>query len=161
MRKILPAFAMALVAAAAPAVAQQKPTANDSSMERAAAMEKTIVDAFNKKDAAALAALYTRSAVFVGPDGKAVTGRAAIEATEASTLKAWGDFKFTGEVKEAHAVGNGFWAIFDSSVDGNGPNGPVKVRSHVLNVFVPVGKDWKVAVTSIGANVPPPGAPPR
>ncbi|HXQ52620.1 MAG TPA: nuclear transport factor 2 family protein [Stellaceae bacterium] len=152
-------FAVVLSIAAAPAIAQQKSSANDRAMEHAAAIEKMIVDNFNKKNAAGIAALYASNALFVGPDGKTYTGRAAVEADEADTIKAWGDFKFVGEVKEAHAVGNGIWALMSSAVDGNGPNGPVKVRSHVVNVIVPEGKGWKIVLTSIGANVPPPAAP--
>jgi ketosteroid isomerase-like protein len=154
MRSIT-AIAIVLSLAAAPALAQQKSSANARALEHATALEKMIVDAFNKKDAAGLAALYTSNALFVAPDGKTYRGRAEIEKDEANTIKAWGDFKFAGEVIEAHAVGSGFWAVFSSSVDGNGPNGPVKVRSHVVNVVVPVGKGWKVVMTSIGANVPP------
>jgi ketosteroid isomerase-like protein len=138
-------------------MAQEKSAADGTAMKRADAMEKKIVDAFNKKDPAALANLYTDNAVFVGPDGKALMGHAAIQQDEADTIKAWGDFTFKGELKEAGAFGRGFWGLYEASVDGNGPHGPVKVRSHVLNLFVPVGKDWKIVVTSIGANVQPPG----
>ena len=158
MRRIFTVLAAMLAIVAAPAFAQQKSSAETRAMDHAMAMEKDIVAAFNKKDAAALAALYTRNATFVGIDGSVITGRAAIEANYVNTLKAWGDFKFGGEVKAAHAAGNGFWVVFATAVDGNGPNGPVKLRAHVVNYVVPVGKGWKVALTTVGPNVPPPAA---
>jgi uncharacterized protein (TIGR02246 family) len=161
MRKaIVTAFAVALALAVTPALAQQKSAPTDRAMEAATAMAKKVTDAINKKDAAGYAALYTSDGVFVGPDGKAVKGAAAITALQAATFKAWGDFKFSATTQEARATGNRVWAIVDATIDGKGPNGPISLRSHVLNVYVPEGKGWKIAVTSVGLNVTPPGMPP-
>jgi uncharacterized protein (TIGR02246 family) len=145
-----------LLAASAPAFAQQKAT-----MARAAATEKQIVDLFNKKDAAGLAAHFTSDGVFVGTDGKTATGKAATEAAYAETFKAFGDFKYSAEVKAAHAIGKGYWMLVEASVERKGPNGPISIRSHVVYVVVPAGKDWKIEMASIGANVPPGGPPQR
>jgi uncharacterized protein (TIGR02246 family) len=158
MRKILLGLAI-LSVAAAPAVAQQKSSSDARTMERASALEKGVVAAINKKDPAAIAAMYTGNGVVVGPDGKMITGRAAIQAYYTNNFKVWGDFKFEGEVTEAHAVGSGIWMVLATRIDGNGPAGPIKLRSHVVNVAVPAGKGWKVELTSVGANVAPPGAP--
>ena len=160
MRKIISMSAIAFLAAA-PAFAQPKSTANDSAMARETAMGKKVSELFNKKDAAGLAALYTSNGVFIDPTGKVSRGRAAIEATEAATIKAWGDFTFTGVAKEAGTVGNGSWGLIDVTVNAKGANGPMTTHSHSLNVLVREGKEWKIAVTSVGANVAPPGAPPQ
>ena len=158
MRKaILSVFAVALTLVITPALAQQKSTANDRAMERAAAIEKKIVDGFAKKDPAALADLYTSNAVFVGIDGVVARGHAAILAAEAGTIKGWGNnFKYNTVVKEAYPIGNAIWAIADATVEING----TASSSHVFNIFVRQGKDWKILATSVGRNVPPPGAPP-
>src|SRR6185437_1209020 len=160
MRKIISMSAIALVAAA-PAFAQQKSTAHDRAMARETEMGKKVSELFNKKDAAGLAALYTTNGIFIDPTGKVARGRAEIEAAEAATIKAWGDFTFNWAAKDAGVVGNGSWGLIDVTVNAKGANGPMTVRSHSLNVLVPVGKEWKIAVTSIGANVPAAGAPPQ
>lgn len=161
MQKILSAFSVVFVLMTGPSLAQHKSSASDKAMTTAQAVEKQVVELFNKKDAAALAARYTSDGVYISPDGKAAVGNAAIEAAYANTMKAWGNFKFSGEVQKAHAVGNGYWSYTIATVDGNGASGPIKSRSHVLTVIVPAGKSWKIAITSIGADVSPPSAPVR
>ena len=158
MRKaIVTASAVVLALAITPALAQQKSKANDRAMERANALEKKVIAGFNNKDAAAVAALYTADAVFVGVDGAAVTGPAAIQAVDAGTIKAWGNnFKYTAVVKEARPLGNAIWTVVDARTEING----TATTSHVFNIFVPQGKDWKILATSVGRNAPPPGSPP-
>jgi len=156
-RAIVTASAVVLALAITPALAQQKSKANDRAMERANALEKKVIAGFNNKDAAAVAALYTADAVFVGVDGAAVTGPAAIQAVDAGTIKAWGNnFKYTAVVKEARPLGNAIWTVVDARTEING----TATTSHVFNIFVPQGKDWKILATSVGRNAPPPGSPP-
>jgi uncharacterized protein (TIGR02246 family) len=161
MRNVISALTVALLAAAAPALAQQNTASNARTMARAVAIEKAIVELFNKKDAAGLAAHYTSDGIYVGPDGKPVTGRAAIEAAYAASFKAWGDFNFAGEVKAARAVGGAFWTLVEATVDRKGSAAPMTLRSHVVSVLVPAGRDWKIQLASIGPNVSPPSAPPQ
>jgi uncharacterized protein (TIGR02246 family) len=160
MRNVLSAVAAVLVFIGAPAFAQQKSSADDRAMERAKALEKAVIAAWNSKDPAKVAALDTPNAVLVAPDGKVYKGRAAIEAYYVNLFKAFGDFKFTYTAQAAGPIGNGFWAMFDSTAESKGPNGPISRPSHVMGVFVPQGKEWKFAAISVGANVSPPGAPP-
>ena len=129
-------------------------------MERAKAMEKIVVDAFNSKDPATIAGLDMPDAILVAPDGKIYKGRAAIQTYYANTLKAFGDFKTTYAAQAAGPIGNGIWAIYDSAIETKGPNGPISRAVHVMSILVPQGKEWKFAALSVGANVPPPGAPP-
>lgn len=161
MRNVLSILMISLLAIAAPAVAQQKAAGSDRAMAQAVAWQKHVADVFNTHSAASVAALYSADAVFVDPSGNAVTGRPAIEAVEVATFKAWGDFKFASTIKEARAIGNGVWFTFETTVDAKATNGPFIVRLHGLNVLVRQGKDWKIAVTSLGVNLPPPGASPQ
>jgi len=160
-RKAFLAFTIALIVTAAPALAQQKSTSKDRVMERASAEQKALVDSFNKRDAAGIAALYASNAVLVGPSGDISKGRAAIETTETNTIKGFGDFRFASVVKDAGAVGNGLWFTFETTIETKGANGPLTVHVHGLSVLAREGKGWKVAATTLAANVPPPGAPAR
>ena len=161
MRKIASIFVIGLLIAAAPALAQQKAASNNRAMKEAKLLEKKVTEVVNKKDAAGYAALYTSNGIFLAPDGSSSKGHAAIEALQAATFKAWGDYKFAVVTKDAGTIGNGIWTIDEATIDGKGPNGPISIRSHVLNILVPQGKDWKIAVTSVGLNVTPPGMPPQ
>lgn len=160
MRKFISMMAVAGVAIAAPALAQPKAPDADRAMAQAIAWQKRVVDVFNTRDPAGVAALYAADAVFVDPSDKVAKGRAAIAAAEAASFKAWGDFTFASTVKEAHAVGKGFWFTFDTTIDAKGASGPFTVRLHGLNVVVRQGKERKIAATSLGLNPPPPAAPP-
>lgn len=161
MRKVVSILAAAFVAIAAPALAQQKAAGTDRAMAQAVAWQKHVVDVFNTHSAAAVAALYATDAVFVDPTGKAVKGRAAVETAEVASFKLWGDFKFASTITEARAIGSGLWFTFETVIDAKGTNGPFVVRLHGLNVLAREGKDWKIAVTSLGANLPAAGAPPQ
>jgi len=161
MRNVLSISAIALLAIAAPALAQQKAAGTDRAMAQAVEWQKRVADIFNTHSAVGVAALYASDAAFVDPSGNGVKGRAAIEAVEVATFKAWGDFKFASTIKEARAIGNGLWFTFETTVDAKGANGPFTVRLHGLNVLVRQGKDWKIAATSLGVNLPPPGASPQ
>jgi ketosteroid isomerase-like protein len=67
----------ALILIVAPSFAQQKSSTAHRAMERAKAMEKAVIAAWNSKDPAKIAALDTSDAVLVAPDGKVYKGRAA------------------------------------------------------------------------------------
>ena len=162
MRKIMSIFVVGFVIAAAPVFAQQKSSADDRAMTRAVAQQKMIVDLVNKGDAAGLAAAYAADGIFVDPAGTVTKGRAAIEKEQADTYKGWGDgYKFSSTPKEAHALGNGYWYIVDTTIVLNRPNGPVTTHAHGLNVMVREGKGWKVAITTVGTNAPPPSTMPQ
>ena len=161
MRKIMSIFVIGFVIAAAPVFAQQKSSADDRAMARAVAQQKIMADLINKHDAAGIAKVYTADGIFVDPAGGVAKGRAAIEKVQADAFKGWADYKFTSEPKEAHALGNGYWYSFETTIVLNRPNGPVTTHVHGLNVMVREGKGWKVAITTVGTNAPPPSTMPQ
>ena len=162
MRKLLTALAIAIVFGAAPARTQEKSTPNnDRAMERAASIGNELAAAFNKKDSQGVAALYASDGVFVGSDGNAAKGRAAIQAAEAKIIKAWGDYRLSVVTKDAGTIDNAVWAIAELAVEIKSADGPITIRMHVLNIFEPEGDNWKVAVTSVGTNFPPQRVIPR
>jgi hypothetical protein len=77
----LPTFAQPTNTSPAPAAtptAQQKDTVDPKIIEQLQEEDKNFEEAYNKHDAAAIAALFTDEAVLVSPHGT-FTGRAAIE----------------------------------------------------------------------------------
>jgi uncharacterized protein (TIGR02246 family) len=148
--------AVMLALTATPSIAQRTPARNLAAIDRATFVGNRVIAAFQQKDAAQVAALYTANGVFVGPDGSVAKGRSAIEAAQAKIINAWGDYSFTAQTREAGRIGNGIWAIADATIDSRRPTGPVTLHTHILNILVPAGHDWRIAVTSVGANVSPP-----
>jgi ketosteroid isomerase-like protein len=158
MRYATTAFAVMLAVAAAPAGAQQKPAPGPTAMARATALTDEVNATFNKKDPAAVAALFTTDALLVGPDGTRVQGRKALTAYFTTTFGFWGNFTYKAEVKEAHPIGSGMWADVTSTIQTSGPAGTLK--SHLADIIVPVGKGWKLRFVSVGPDAAPPGMPP-
>src|SRR6516164_5505791 len=77
MKACLPLVWLA-VSFALPTYAQQKDLADPQTTQKLLAAVKAVDDAVNNNDPAAMAALYTRDAVFVTPEGP-IIGRQAIQ----------------------------------------------------------------------------------
>ncbi len=133
-------LASILVAAfAMPAAAQQL-----SEQEARTAVQSTIdvwVNAAQKKDAAAIAALYTEKSMRVTPDG-ILYGRAAIQKNLEEGLKVFGGISI--KLDQVRVLGNaaieatGTWAGILQS-----PNGPVPVNGYWGVTDVRDGDTWK------------------
>ena len=67
-------------------------------------------EAFNKNDAAALAALFTEDAVYVVPEGL-FSGRQAIEKRYADVFQRWHPTNFMSEGNKLNGIGNDAWAV--------------------------------------------------
>jgi uncharacterized protein (TIGR02246 family) len=157
MRDIVSVLAITLAVTAGPALAQQKPAPAATAMARAQAFTAEVNSTFNKKDPAAVAALFTADALLVGPDGTRVQGRKALVAYFTTTFGTWGNFTYTATVKEAHPIGNGMWADVSSTIQTSGPAGTLK--SHLADILIPEGKGWKLRFVSVGPDAAPPGMP--
>jgi Domain of unknown function (DUF4440) len=75
-RLVVPLVGLA-ISFALPTLAQQKDVADPQTTLKLLALTKAYDEATNNNDAAAIAALFTRDAVFVTPEGP-ITGRQAI-----------------------------------------------------------------------------------
>jgi uncharacterized protein (TIGR02246 family) len=96
--------------------------------------------AFNKKDAAAVAALYTEDAVFV-TEGPILYGRAAIEKFYADGIKG-GDSNLVINFVESRIMGDEAWAIGDwNVVTSHGP-----IHGNWVTLFVRDRGAWKMRV---------------
>src|ERR1700722_15052760 len=76
--RLLLALAGIAISFASPTFAQQKDTVDPKIIEQLQEEDKNFEEAYNKHDAAAIAALFTEDAVLVTPHGT-FTGRAAIK----------------------------------------------------------------------------------
>ena len=139
------AFSFAL-----PTYAQQKDVADPQTTQKILAIAKAYEQAENNNDAAAIAALFTRDAVFVTTEGP-INGRQAIQKWYTEARQSW--LRPTNYITKAdgnafHLIGtagNELWATGESSETGQGNNGePIPVKNHWLCIFVREGDDWKI-----------------
>jgi uncharacterized protein (TIGR02246 family) len=138
---------------ALPTYAQQKDLADPQTTQKLLALTKANAEAHNNNDAAAIAAFYTRDAVFVTPEGP-ITGRQAIQKWFADLYQQWHPKNCISNVdgNAYHLIGTAgkeLWATGESSETGQGNNGePIPVKFRWLCIFVREGDDWKVRVNA-------------
>jgi uncharacterized protein (TIGR02246 family) len=97
--------------------------------------------AYNKHDAAAMAALHTQDAVEVRSWQGLASGREAIGKRFAFDF-ASSPGKMVNELVQVYAIGNDICAISDTSV-GGGPKG------HAVTIYVREGDDWKIRMAYV------------
>jgi uncharacterized protein (TIGR02246 family) len=124
-----------LILEAAPAAAQDKATIeklNDAWMA-----------AFNKGDAAAIAAMYTEDAFMLPPGAEILKGRAAIEAFWQQAVRQLGDAKLT-TIDVLALCPAAAREIGTISLKAKGQPPQEFVRKYVV-VWRKVGNDWRLA----------------
>lgn len=135
----------------APAVAQEKMgacTGPQDACQAAEDLAKSYEAAFNRKDAAAVAALYTQDGVFV-PEGPILSGREAITKATADAIKA-GFSDLAIHTAQAHVVGDMAWVVGDYSQTGPGQNQTTqRYRGNYGAVDVRDGGTWKIRMLTI------------
>jgi ketosteroid isomerase-like protein len=155
--RILGALVGLAISFALPTYAQQKDLADPQTTQQLLAFAKADEEAENNHDPAAKAALFTRDAVFLTPEGP-VIGRQAIQKWYTEAWRSWhgvetGIPRFTNHINKfdgnvVHLIGttgNEVWATGESSETGQGKNGePIPVKNHWLSIFVREGDDWKM-----------------
>src|SRR3954452_4716239 len=143
MRLHLLAAASLAIGLVVPALAQNKTgkcTGPQDACQQLVDFNQAQMVAFNKKDAAAVAALYTEDAVFV-TEGPILNGRAAIEKFYADGIKG-GDSNLVINIVESRIMGDGAWAIGDwNVVSSQGP-----VHGNWVTLFVRDRGAWKMRV---------------
>jgi uncharacterized protein (TIGR02246 family) len=174
-------LAVLMIGLAAPAIAQDSkglaaPPGPDAEALKAWQSNTTFADACNKKDAAAVAALYADDATRVGPYGT-VKGRKNIEKEFAAYFKAgWTNIKTKPDT--VYTLGPVQWAYGEWSGTGPGPNGMHEFAGTWSVVAAHVGDGWQTIVdtwnlktdektmalvmppaTATGSTTPPPTTP--
>ena len=133
-----------------PTYAQQRDVTDPQTTQKVIASFKGFVEARNDNDAAAVAAYYTRDAVFLTPVGP-IIGREAIQ-------KWYADMYGTPETKPYLQGGREClslhryswqrtWATGEWSDIGQGKNGePLSYKGYYADILVREGDGWKVRV---------------
>ena len=149
---------------ALPTFAQQTNTPDAQLRQQIVALFGKFTEAWNNNDAAALAALYTKDAVFCGGEGSGPHyGREAIEKHFAEGMK---QFHFSNHIAtpdqySPHAIGtagNEVWALGEWSMTIQSKNGgsPMQIKGNSLNIFVRDGDSWKARAILTNNAAPPP-----
>ena len=136
-RLVVPLVVLA-ISFALPTYAQQKDLADPQTTQKILASFKGFDEAHNNNDAAAIAAFYTRDAVFVTPGGT-ITGRQAIQKWHTDLYQWWHPKNRITKVdgNAFHLIGtagNEAWATGEWSETGQGKNGePIPIKGYWAN----------------------------
>ena len=136
-----------------PSFAQQKDVADPQITQKILALGKALNEAQSNNDAAAIAALYTRDAVFVTTEGT-IIGRQAIQKWHSDLFQWWHPKnhidKFDGNAPHLiGTTGNELWATGEWSETGQGKNGePIPIKGYWSAIYVREADDWKMRATA-------------
>jgi uncharacterized protein (TIGR02246 family) len=122
-------------------------TGPEEACQQIARIVKDFDAAFNRQDAAAVAALYTEDAI-LAPEGPILSGRDAIEKFYAGAFKA-GLSNAVTNTKETHIIGDIAWVVGDWSAMGPGPNHTTqRYHGNWVGLYVHSGGAWKARLDS-------------
>ena len=140
---------------ALPTYAQQEDLADPQTTQKLLANDKAFGEATNNQDAAAIAAFYTRDAVYVTGGGP-IIGRQAIQKWFTDLYQWWHPKNHISKVdgNAYHLIGtagNELWATGEWSETGQGKNGePLPIKGHWAGILVREGDDWKILACAFG-----------
>ena len=153
---------------ASPTFAQQKDTADPrvvqqrdllgvpKALDEFGELHQALDEAYNKNDAAAVAALFTEDALLVEPDGM-FSGRQAIEKRYADTFQRSPIISFNAS-RERHylnAIDNAVWGAGQWSSTFQSQTGSVFAVGYWSAIYVREGDDWKIRMWTINQTPPP------
>jgi uncharacterized protein (TIGR02246 family) len=132
-------------------IAQLKDTADPQAARQLvsfydSALSLKFENAFNEKNAAALASLFTEDALLVAPEGL-FSGRGAIEKRYAGVFQRSHLTNFFGMRNQLNAIGNelcavgAWWSLLQTE------KGPLQVGGHWLEIYTREGDAWKIRVS--------------
>ena len=153
-KRLVVALAGLALSFALPICAQQKDVADPEATQKILAMLKALDEAHNNNDPAAIAALYTRDAVFVMTEGP-IIGRQAIQKYFTDLYQSWHPknhiFKLDGNAPHVIGkAGNELWATGEWSETGQGKAGePIPIKGYWARIFVREGDDWKIRAAAM------------
>jgi uncharacterized protein (TIGR02246 family) len=149
--RLLGALTGLAISLALPTYGQQKDVANPQTTQKILAITKAYTEGMNNNDAAAIAALFTRDAVFVTTEGP-ITGRQAIQKWYTDLFQWWHPknriTKLDGNAPRLiGTAGNELWATGEFSETGQGKNGePLPIKGYWACIYVREADDWKIRV---------------
>ena len=163
--KIRLLFAMVglAISFALPTHAQQTNTPDPKLRERVISRFKAFTDALAKKDAAAVAANFTKDAILVTPYGP-VSGRQDIAYWYVDLIKdvQSSNNVFTVNEDSPHSLcsaGNELWATGKWNQTLKGQNGSIEVNGYWSAIDILDGDDWKFRMLCYNLTLVPNGKP--
>ena len=139
IRSVVALLALAITSAL-PTFAQGQKAVDPEVRKQIEAVFAQFQEAYNKHDAAAMAALHTQTAVEVRSWQGLATGREAIVKRLESDF-ARNPGKMVNELVEVYPIGNDICAIFDTTVGGQ--------KGHSVTIYVREGDGWKIRMTYV------------
>jgi uncharacterized protein (TIGR02246 family) len=136
-----------------PARAQQSAVPPQNATEKIAALTKQQTDFLMKKDATALAALFTANAVYVTVSGDIYSGHAEIQGYYSQTISALGDFTRESVPDEVQILGAAAWARGHGLTVVKTADSVAELKDHWVAIYEMADGEWKIRVMSIGENV--------
>jgi ketosteroid isomerase-like protein len=148
---------------AVPTFAQEKETVDPQIAQQILALSIKYDEAFNKNDAAALAALYTADAVEVMDTGP-IYGREAIEKHFADVFKQVhvNNHLGKGDQYSPHIIGPGneIWANGEWSLTFQGKSGgPIQAKGYWSAIDTREGDTWKIRMLTWNTTPAPAATP--
>jgi uncharacterized protein (TIGR02246 family) len=121
----------------------------DPQMKQIVALFMKFDEAFNRSDAAAIAATFTEDAIQVAPEG-VFSGRQAIEKRYAeSVFQQWHSSNHVGKILELITVGNGICSVGEWSSNARNSNGSTtQANGYFSTVLVREGDTWKIRIST-------------
>ena len=127
----------------------------DPQMKQIVALFMKFDEAFNRSDAAAIAATFTEDAIQVAPEG-VFSGRQAIEKRYAeSVFQQWHSSNHVGKILELITVGNGICSVGEWSSNARNSNGSTTQANGCFStVLVREGDTWKIRISTFNFALP-------
>ena len=123
-----------------PTVAQEQKTVDPKLRQEIEAVEMKFQEAYNNRDVAAIAALYTENAVEVRNRGRTSFGLEAIKKMFADDF-ATNPGKMVNTIDQVNEIGSDICETMDTSVGLN--------DGHAARIFVPYADTWKIRMTYV------------
>jgi uncharacterized protein (TIGR02246 family) len=151
-----------VISFAATVIAQQKDTADPQIVQQRdllgdakavdafGALGLKLDEAYNKNDAAGVAALFTEDGVLLAPDGM-FSGRQDIEKRYADTFQRSpiSDFNSRRERRYLNAIDNAIWSAGQWAATLQGQNGPEFAWGYWSAIYLREGDVWKIRMLSL------------
>ena len=167
IRSVLTVVGLA-IGFALPTFAQQKDTADPrivqqrdllgvaKALDEFGELHQELDEAYNKNDAAAVAALFTKDALLVAPDGM-FSGRQAIEKRYADTFQRSPiiSFNTSRERRYLNAIDNAVWSAGQWFGTFQSQTGPVFAVGYWSAIYVREGDAWKIRMLTLNQTPPP------
>ena len=137
----VPTFAQQKDAADPPIVQQRDLLGNVKAIDEFGDLHRKLDEAYDKNDAAAVAALFTEDGLFVAPDGM-FSGRQD-------------DFNCSRQRRHLDAIDNAVWSAGQWASTSQSQTGPVFAWGCWTAIYVREGDAWKFRMLTLSEHPPP------